>query len=81
MGIKQIPVSKFINWLYSLGLEEVGHSSSHWYYNYPERHPKRLTRNVCVRKKYKDIPMLHIHTNLKTLNISKPRFEKEIQNF
>lgn len=81
MGIKQIPVSKFLRWIYSLGLIEVGHSSSHWFYNYPEKDPKRLTRNLSIRKKYKDIPILHIHTNLKTLQVSKTQFEKEIQNF
>jgi hypothetical protein len=81
MGIKQIPVTRFLKWLEGLGLIEVGHSSSHWFYNYPEKSPKRLTRNVSVRKKYKDIPILHIHTNLKTLGISKAQFEEEIQEF
>lgn len=81
MGIKQIPVAKFLKWLDSIGLKEVSHSSSHWFYNYPDGDPRVLTRNVCVRKKYKDIPLLHIHTNLKTLKISKSQFEKEIQKF
>ena len=81
MGIKQVPTKKFIAWLESLGLEYERTRASHDYYNYPKGHPKRLLRNVTIRTKYKDIPILHIHTNLKTLGISKETFEKEIQAF
>jgi predicted RNA binding protein YcfA (HicA-like mRNA interferase family) len=81
MAIKQIPLDKFVKWLESLGLEYIRSSSSHDYYNYPERHPKRLTRPITVRTRYKDIPILHIHTNLKTLGVSKSDFEKAIKNF
>ena len=81
MGVKQIPLDKFIRWLESKGLVYIRTESSHDLYNYPERHPDRLTRNITVRPKYKDIPLLHIHTNLKTLGISKKVFEKEIKNF
>lgn len=38
--------------------------ASHDHYNYPKGNPKRLTRTVTIRTKYKDIPILHIHTNL-----------------
>lgn len=81
MGIKQIPTAKFIRWLESLGLRYERTKASHDHYNYPERHPKRLTRTVTVRTKFKDIPMFHIHTNLRTLGISKSDFEKQIKNF
>lgn len=80
MGIKSIPLSKFVRYLESLGLVYIRISSSHDYYNYPERDPRRLMRNVVIRTKYKDIPMLHIHTNLKTLNVSKTEFEEAIKN-
>ena len=81
MGVKQIPISKFIKWLESKGLEYQRTSASHDHYNYPERHPNRLTRCVTVRTKDKDIPQFHIHTNLQTLGIPKSQFEKEIKNF
>lgn len=81
MGIKQIPTNKFIAWLESIGLVYERTKASHDHYNYPKGHPKRLTRTVTIRCNYKDIPILHIHTNLKTLGISKEAFEQEIKNF
>ena len=82
MGIKVVPAKKFVCWLQSRGLIHIRTDSSHEHYNYPERDPRRLTRNVVVRpKKDKDIPLLHIHTNLRTLGISKSDFEKEIKSF
>ena len=81
MGIKQIPLSRFVAWLESLGLVYERTKSSHDHYNYPKGHPKRLTRTITVRTKYKDIPVLHIHTNLRTLGISKAEFEEQIKNF
>jgi hypothetical protein len=81
MGVKPIPTAKFISWLESLGLEYQRSTDTHDHYNYPERSPKRLTRTITVRSKYKEIPILHIHTNLKTLGISKKEFEQQIKNF
>ena len=81
MGIKQVPLDKFLKWLESKGLVYIRTKASHDHYNYPERDPRRLTRNVTVRTKYKDIPMLHIHTNLQTIGISKRQFEEEIKHF
>ncbi len=82
MGIKQIPISKFIKYPESLGLVYIRTTASHDYYNYPNGHPAgSLPRPVTIRKRYKDIPMEHIHTNLQTLGISKKQFEKDIQNF
>jgi len=81
MGVKQIPLNKFIAWIESLGLQYERTKASHDLYNYPKGHPKRLTRSVTVRTKYKDIPILHIHTNLQTLGISKSEFEERIKNF
>lgn len=81
MGVKQIPTHRFIAWLESLGLRYERTKASHDHYNYPKGNPKRLTRTVTVRTKYKEIPILHIHTNLKTLGILKETFEQQIKNF
>lgn len=81
MGVKPIPTKRFIKWLESKGLIHERTEASHAHYNYPERDPRRLTRTITVRPKYKEIPILHIHTNLKTLGVSKQQFEKEIKNF
>ena len=81
MGIKQIPTSKFIAWLESLGIKYERTRASHDHYNYPKGDPRRLSRTITIRTKYKDIPMLHIHTNLKTMGVSKDVFEKEIKKF
>ena len=40
MGIKQIPVSKFVKYLESLGLLYIRTTASHDYYNFPKGHPK-----------------------------------------
>jgi len=53
MGIKQIPLNKFIRWLESKGLQYIRTTASHDHYNYPERDPRRLTRNITVRTKDK----------------------------
>ncbi len=84
MGIKQIPLKQFIKWLESKGLElqkTQSKNSSHISYNYPKGDSRRLSRPIIVRPKYRDIPLLHIHTNLQTLGISKTQFEDEIKNF
>jgi predicted RNA binding protein YcfA (HicA-like mRNA interferase family) len=81
MGVKQIPISKFIKYLESLGLVYIRTTSSHDYYNYPPAHPKSLQRPITIRTKHKDIPVAHIHTNLQTLGISKKQFEHDIQQF
>jgi len=84
MGVKPILTQRFIKWLLSKGLEKQkvkSKNSSHTSYNYPPGHPERLTRPIMIREKYKEIPLLHIHTNLQTLGVSKADFEKEIQKF
>jgi len=82
MGIKQIPINKFIKYLESLGLVYIRTTASHDYYNYPDGHPNgSLPRPITIRTRYKDMPMEHIHTNLQTLGISKKQFEKDIQKF
>jgi len=76
MGIKQIDVATFLKYLKHLGLVHVRTESSHHIYDYPESHPNgKLKRPIVVRPKYKDIPLLHIHTNLKNAGVSKEDFE------
>jgi len=82
MGVKQIPVSRFIRYLESLGLVYIRSMASHDYYNYPRGHSKgSFQRPITIRANYKDIPMEHLHTNLKTLDISKKQFEQDIQKY
>lgn len=40
MGLKQIPVTKFVKYLESLGLINIRTTSSHDYFNFPKGHPK-----------------------------------------
>jgi len=75
MGIKQIETELFIEYLKSLGLRYERHKSSHYVFDWPEDKPQ-LDRPLIVRIKHKEIPILHIHTNLATLGISHKEFEK-----
>ncbi|MDR3695211.1 hypothetical protein [Mucilaginibacter sp.] len=74
MGIKQIETDLFIEFLISLGLVYERHKSSHYTFDNPPGKPQ-LDRPLIVRIKHKEIPILHIHTNLQTLGISHKEFE------
>lgn len=77
MGIKQIPTKLFLEYLKYLGLVFVRKDQwNHDLYDYPDGHEKgKLPRSLAVRSNYKDIPLLHIHTNLKALGQEKADFE------
>lgn len=77
MGIKPVPIKKFRKFLKSIGLVHIRTVASHELYDYPD---KPLLRPVTLDKNYPDVPILHIHTNLKTLGISKKEFEEKIKN-
>jgi hypothetical protein len=79
MGIKSIPLSKWKKYLKSLGLKAKRIKSSHEIWDYNE--PRKLLRPLTVDLNYKDVPITHIHTSLKTLNISKEDFERDIESF
>lgn len=82
MGIKEIPTRDFIKFLESLGLEPVRTRASHTAYNYPKGHPKKLQQPIIVRLNETMIPQFHLHTNLRTLEISKDDFlEYQKRNF
>ncbi len=81
MGIKQIPTAVFLEFLKSLGLVFKRTKASHFAYNYPDNHPTgQLRRPLIVRTNQKEIPLVHIHTNLMTLGISKEAFEQWLKN-
>ena len=73
MGIKPVSTKKFLRFLKSKGVVYIRSESSHDIYDNPQ-HP--LLRPVVVRTKYKEIPLLHIHTSLENLGISKKEFEE-----
>jgi hypothetical protein len=77
MGIKAIPTKDFILFLESKGLVYRGTKASHDKY---DRIDKPLKRPVIIRSNYKEIPLLHIHTNLKTLGVSKEEFNEFLRN-
>ncbi len=74
MGIKPIATELFVEYLKSLGLVCIRNESSHFVFDYPSGR-RQLDRPIIVRVKEKDIPLLHIHTNLRTLGVSHKDFE------
>ena len=72
MGIKPVPTKKFLRFLKSRGLIYIRTEASHDIYDNPL---KPLLRPVVVRTKYKEVPLLHIHTTLENLSVSKKEFE------
>ena len=72
MGIKPIPIKIFIQFLKSRGIIYVRTHASHDIFDNPQN---PLQRPVVIRMKYKDIPLLHIHTTLENFNVSKKEFE------
>ncbi len=80
MGIRQIPVKVFIQYLRNLGLVYIRTKGDHDIWNYPDGHPRgKLMRPVVFRSKEKDVPVDHISTNLKTLGITNTQFEQAIK--
>jgi hypothetical protein len=74
MGIRPIETNLFIKYLESLGLICIRHESSHYTFDYPPD-KQQLDRPIIVRVNKKEIPLLHIHINLKTLGVSHKEFE------
>ncbi len=79
MGLKQIPTKIFLEYIVNvLGLVASPGKGDHTKFDYPENSPKgKLPRPMIVRTNYSEIPILHIHTNLRTLDPTngKSRFE------
>ena len=72
MGIKPVPTKIFIRFLKNLGIIYVRTHASHDIFDNPK---KPLPRPVVIRMKNKEIPLLHIHTTLETIGVSKKEFE------
>ena len=72
MGIKPVATKIFIQFLKSMGIIYVRTHASHDIFDNPKN---PLPRPVVIRIKYKDIPLLHIHTALENIGVSKKAFE------
>jgi len=72
-GIRQIETELFIEFLKSKGLIYKRHEPSHYTFDNPPDKPQ-FDRPLIVRLKHKEIPILHIHTNLTTAGISHQEF-------
>ena len=73
MGIKPIPTKIFIPFLKSRGIIYIRTHASHDIF---DNLGNPLSRPVVIRTKFKDMPLLHIHTTLETIGISKKEFEE-----
>ncbi len=76
MGYKPIPTKKFEKWLKKKGLVYKRTEDSHDIWDYKDN---SLLRPVTFRGAYKEIPPMHIQTNLQTLGVDYKTFEKEIK--
>ena len=68
--MKSIPYQQFVALLRALGLVLVRTEASHQHWDFPPDAGKRLLRHLIIRDKDKEIPVLHMHTNLTTLELS-----------
>ncbi len=75
--MKPIPIKKFRKFLTSLGLEHIRDNDSHELWDYPDGH---LLRPVTIDKNYPDVPITHIHTNLKTLGMTNKQFMDKLKD-
>ncbi len=71
MDVKQIPTSKFIGWIESLGLRYERTKASHNHYNYPKGHPKRLQEQLQKEQSVKTFPFFIFTPILKHLAFRK----------
>ena len=68
--MKSIPYQQFVALLRLLGLVLVRTEASPQHWDFPPGAGKKLLRHLIIRDKDKDIPVLHMHTNLTTLELS-----------
>ena len=68
--MKSIPFAQFVALLKLLGLVHVRTEASHQHWDFPADAGRKLLRHLIIRDKDKDIPVLHMHTNLVTLELS-----------
>lgn len=75
--MKTIDTKLFKKYLKSIGLEYKRTKASHEIWD--RKKPPLLDRPITFRGEEKQVPTLHIHTNLITLNISHKEFEEAIK--
>lgn len=68
--MKSIPFAQYVALLKLLGLEYVRTVGSHQHWDFPKGSGKALLRTLTLRDKDKDIPVLHMLTNLATPELS-----------
>lgn len=73
-----VPINKYRKFLKSQGLVKKRIESSHEIW---DKLDDSLTRPITIDTNYKEVPILHIHTSLKTLGITKQEFSKLIKRF
>lgn len=76
MGIKPVPLKKYRKFLEQVGLQKIRTKGTHEIWNNPTQ---PLLRPVTVDSKYANVPILHIHTSLKSIGITKEDFNKIIE--
>jgi hypothetical protein len=74
--LKPIPIKKYRKFLKSQSLKKIRTESSHEIWDNPTN---PLLRPVTVDTNYPDVPILHIHTSLKSIGISNSDFERIIK--
>jgi hypothetical protein len=75
--MKPVDMDKFVEYLKFLGLICIRQTSSHHAFDYPDGHDTKLDRPVILRvHKDKQVPLLHMHTCLSTLNKTHKDFEE-----
>ena len=75
MSHRPVKISLWVRFLESKGCKYVSTKASHDKYKCPG-----CTRSIIHRENDKDIPALHIHTNLKSMGIDKNEFWKWIED-
>lgn len=77
MSLKPCPRRKWIKFLKSQGLEHK-RTTRHEIWDKPD---DSLPRPITFKPTNKEIPPTHIHTNLKTLNMTHKEFEDILKKF
>jgi hypothetical protein len=73
---KSISIKKWKKFLKSQGLQHIRTASSHEVWNNPD---SPLSWPVIVKSDLKDVPLMHIHTSLDNMGISKNKFKELIE--
>jgi len=74
--MKPVPLPKFKKFLKKIGLVHKRTEGGHEMWDYPD---DSLERPVTLQTHEKEVPRLHIKTNLKTIGMDIKEFEKIIK--